>query len=103
MAPIVRGSIIGTLLGLMPGMTGSAVVVSLLYRREEDLQISGTVRNRHDRGVVGPETANNAHANGALIPLFTLGIPASPTVAVIMGAFMMHGLIPGPLPLQGPP
>ncbi len=40
-------------------------------------------------GVVGPETANNAHANGALIPLFTLGIPASPTVAVIMGAFMM--------------
>jgi putative tricarboxylic transport membrane protein len=47
-------------------------------------------------GVAGPETANNAHANGALIPLFTLGIPASPTVAVIMGAFMMHGLIPGP-------
>ena len=48
------------------------------------------------QGVAGPETANNAHANGALIPLFTLGIPASPTVAVIMGAFMMHGLIPGP-------
>ena len=48
-------------------------------------------------GVAGPETANNAHANGALIPLFTLGIPASPTIAVIMGAFMMHGLIPGPL------
>jgi putative tricarboxylic transport membrane protein len=47
-------------------------------------------------GVAGPETANNAHANGAIIPLFTLGIPASPTVAVIMGAFMMHGLIPGP-------
>lgn len=48
-------------------------------------------------GVAGPETANNAHANGALIPLFTLGIPASPTIAVIMGAFLMHGLIPGPL------
>ena len=48
------------------------------------------------QGVVGPETANNAHANGALIPLFTLGIPASPTIAVIMGAFLMHGLIPGP-------
>ena len=47
-------------------------------------------------GVAGPETANNAHANGALIPLFTLGIPASPTVAVLMGAFLMNGLIPGP-------
>jgi putative tricarboxylic transport membrane protein len=46
--------------------------------------------------VAGPETANNAHANGALIPLFTLGIPASPTIAVIMGAFLIHGLVPGP-------
>jgi putative tricarboxylic transport membrane protein len=54
-------------------------------------------------GVVGPETANNAHANGALIPLFTLGIPASPTVAVIMGAFLMHGLIPGPLLFKNHP
>jgi putative tricarboxylic transport membrane protein len=48
-------------------------------------------------GVAGPETANNAHANAALIPLFTMGIPASPSVAVLMGAFMMNGLIPGPL------
>jgi putative tricarboxylic transport membrane protein len=47
-------------------------------------------------GVAGPETANNAYANSALIPMFTLGIPGSPTVAVIMGAFMMKGLIPGP-------
>jgi putative tricarboxylic transport membrane protein len=48
------------------------------------------------QGVAGPESANNAYANAALIPLFTLGIPGSPTVAVIMGAFMMNGLIPGP-------
>jgi len=47
--------------------------------------------------MAGPETANNAYANAALIPLFTLGIPGSPTVAVLMGAFMMNGLIPGPL------
>ena len=47
-------------------------------------------------GVAGPETANNAHANGALIPLFTLGIPASPTIAVLMGAFLQQGLTPGP-------
>jgi putative tricarboxylic transport membrane protein len=95
-APIVRGSIIGTLLGLVPGMTGS-MSSFLSYSMEKKLSKhperfgEGAVE-----GVAGPETANNAHANGALIPLFTLGIPASPTVAVLMGAFMMNGLIPGP-------
>ena len=48
-------------------------------------------------GVAAPETANNSYANAALIPLFTLGIPSSPTIAILMGAFMMNGLIPGPL------
>jgi putative tricarboxylic transport membrane protein len=47
-------------------------------------------------GVAGPETANNSYANAALIPLFTLGIPGSPTTAVLMGAFMINGLVPGP-------
>jgi putative tricarboxylic transport membrane protein len=95
--PMVRGSIIGTLLGLIPGMTNSATSF-LSYIAEKKVSKhperfgSGMIE-----GVVGPETSNNAHANGALIPLFTLGIPASPTVAVIMGAFLMHGLIPGPL------
>lgn len=94
--PILRGSLIGILLGLVPGMTGSASSF-LSYIAERKVSKyperfgSGVIE-----GVAGPETANNAHANGALIPLFTLGIPASPTVAVIMGAFMMHGLIPGP-------
>ncbi|MEW6335369.1 MAG: tripartite tricarboxylate transporter permease [Thermodesulfobacteriota bacterium] len=94
--PILRGSLIGTLLGLIPGMTGSAssflsYIAEKKVSREPDRFGTGMIE-----GVAGPETANNAHANGALIPLFTLGIPASPTVAVIMGAFMMHGLIPGP-------
>ena len=95
--PILRGSFIGTALGLVPGITNSASSF-LAYVAEKKV-------SRHPErfgtgmiaGVAGPETANNAHANGALIPLFTLGIPSSPTIAVIMGAFMMHGLIPGPL------
>ncbi len=94
--PIVRGSLIGTALGLVPGMTGSA---SSLLSYVTERKVSKTPEKFGTgmiAGVAGPETANNAHANGALIPLFTLGIPASPTVAVIMGAFMMHGLIPGP-------
>ena len=94
--PIVRGSFLGTLLGLIPGMTGS-MASFMSYSMEKKISKhperfgEGAVE-----GVAGPETANNPHANGALIPLFTLGIPASPTVAVLMGAFLMNGLIPGP-------
>ncbi|KWX62493.1 tripartite tricarboxylate transporter permease [Mycobacterium sp. NAZ190054] len=93
---IGRGTVIGSALGLIPGMTGS--VSSLLaygaekrFSRNRDQLGTGAIE-----GVAGPETANNAHANGALIPLFTLGIPASPTIAVLMGAFLQQGLTPGP-------
>lgn len=96
-APAIgRGSIIGFLTGLVPGLTGT--VTSLLSYGAE------TKFSKHRKelgtgaieGVAGPETANNAHANSALIPLFTLGIPASPTIAVLMGAFLQQGLTPGP-------
>ena len=94
--PICRGSGIGFVLGLIPGMTGSACSFSA-YITEKKL-------SRHPEkfgtgmiaGVAGPETANNAHANASYIPLFTLGIPGSATVAILMGAFMMNGLVPGP-------
>jgi putative tricarboxylic transport membrane protein len=95
--PIIRGTVLGTLLGLIPGMN---VVASsfLSYSIEKkvskhpELFGSGLIE-----GVAAPETANNAHSNGALIPLFTLGIPPTPSVAVLMGAFILHGLTPGPL------
>ncbi|MFA5026798.1 MAG: tripartite tricarboxylate transporter permease [Candidatus Methylomirabilota bacterium] len=94
--PILRGSVIGTALGLVPGMTGSASSFLAYVAERKVSKTPERFGSGMVEGVAGPETANNAHANGALIPLFTLGIPASPTVAVIMGAFMMHGLIPGP-------
>jgi putative tricarboxylic transport membrane protein len=47
-------------------------------------------------GVAGPETTNNAYANAAMIPLFTLGLPGSAGMALLMGALMMNGLVPGP-------
>ena len=46
-------------------------------------------------GIAGPETANNAHANAALVPLFTLGLPGSASIALLMGGFMIFGLAPG--------
>ncbi|HEY9053584.1 MAG TPA: tripartite tricarboxylate transporter permease [Rectinemataceae bacterium] len=94
--PMIRGSLIGTGLGLIPGMTGSAASFLSYIAEKKASKTPEKFGTGMIEGVVGPETSNNAHANGALIPLFTLGIPSSPTVAVIMGAFMMHGLVPGP-------
>jgi putative tricarboxylic transport membrane protein len=94
--PVLRGTGIGFFIGLIPGV-GAVVPTMISYVTEKRLSRtperfgSGMIE-----GVAGPESANNAYANAALIPLFTLGIPGSPTVAVIMGAFMMNGLIPGP-------
>ncbi|HTU02906.1 MAG TPA: tripartite tricarboxylate transporter permease [Candidatus Sulfotelmatobacter sp.] len=94
--PIVRGSLIGTALGLIPGITNSASSFLAYIAERKVSKYPERFGTGMIQGVAGPETANNAHANGALIPLFTLGIPASPTIAVIMGAFLMHGLVPGP-------
>ena len=95
--PIVRGTGIGFFLGLIPGV-GAVVPTFLSYSVEK--RASKTPEKFGTgmiEGVAGPETTNNAYANAALIPLFTLGIPSSPTTAIIMGALMMNGLIPGPM------
>ena len=94
---VLRGSVIGTLMGLIPGMnafvpTVMSYVLERRVSRTPDQFGKGMIE-----GVAGPETANNAYANAALIPLFTLGVPGSPTIAVLMGAFLMNGLTPGPL------
>jgi putative tricarboxylic transport membrane protein len=95
--PIARGTAVGFLLGLVPGMTGTASSVLAYVAERKVSKYPEKFGTGAIEGVAGPETANNAHANAALIPLFTMGIPASPSVAVLMGAFMMNGLIPGPL------
>jgi putative tricarboxylic transport membrane protein len=95
--PIARGTLLGFFLGLIPGMTG-AISSFMSYALEKKVSKhpekfgTGMIE-----GVAGPETANNSHANAALIPLLTMGIPGSPTIAVLMGAFIMNGLVPGPL------
>jgi putative tricarboxylic transport membrane protein len=94
--PIWRGTVIGFFLGLIPGL-GSMIPTFLSYAVEKKLSKTPERFGKGAiEGVAGPETANNAYANAALIPLFTLGIPSSPTTAVLMGAFMINGLIPGP-------
>jgi putative tricarboxylic transport membrane protein len=101
--PIARGSVLGVFLGLIPGI-GTILPTIISYAVEKR---ASRTPERFGKGaiegVAGPETTNNAYANGALIPLFTLGIPSSPTIAVLLGAFMMNGLTPGPFLFKDKP
>jgi putative tricarboxylic transport membrane protein len=101
--PIARGAALGIFFGLIPGI-GTILPTIASYGIEKRLsRHPERFGNGAIEGVAGPETTNNAYANGALIPLFTLGIPASPTIAVLLGAFMMNGLTPGPFLFRDKP
>jgi putative tricarboxylic transport membrane protein len=95
--PMLRGTILGFFVGVLPG--GGAVISSFAsYALER--RISRTPERFGKgaiEGVAGPEAANNAAAGGAFIPLLTLGIPPNVILALLLGAFIIHGLQPGPL------
>jgi putative tricarboxylic transport membrane protein len=94
---IIRGTVLGFFLGILPG--GGAVIASFAsYALEK--KVSSTPERFGKgaiEGVAGPEAANNAAAGGAFIPLMTLGIPPNVVMALLLGAFVIHGLQPGPL------
>jgi putative tricarboxylic transport membrane protein len=95
--PIGRGTVLGFFLGIIPG--GGAVIASFAsYALEK--RVSKTPERFGKgaiEGVAGPEAANNSAAGGAFIPLLTLGIPPNVVMALLLGAFIIHGLQPGPL------
>lgn len=91
-----RSSIVGTLVGLLPG-AGSITTSVLGYSQAVKFAKDKSQFGKGDpRGVAGPESANNAGAVGSLVPLFALGIPGSAASAILIGAFVMHGFQPGP-------
>src|SRR5262245_43350297 len=93
---IGRGTGVGFFLGLIPGV-GAIIPTFVAYVLEKRLSKTPELFGHGAiEGVAAPETANNAYANAAMIPLLTLGIPNSPTIAVLMGAFIVNGLTPGP-------
>jgi len=95
--PIIRGSVTGFLIGILPGPS-STISSFTSYAMEKKL-------SKHPEkfgtgmiaGVAGPESANNAATGGSLIPLLTLGIPGNAVTALLLGAFMIHGVLPGPM------
>ncbi len=93
---IIRGTVTGFFLGLVPG--GGAILASFVSYATEK-RLSDTPEKFGTgmiAGVAGPETANNAATSSAFIPLLTLGLPANAVMAVLMGALMIHGVRPSP-------
>ncbi len=99
----LRGSALGFSIGTMPGM-GSIAATFLSYGVEKAVSKHPDEFGKGAiEGLAGPESANNAAAQGSLLPVITLGIPGSATTAILLGAFLMFGLQPGPLLLQNNP
>jgi len=97
------GSLLGTGIGAIPGAGGPiAVFLSYDYARKISRKAANYGRGEPE-GVAAPEASNNAVAGGALIPMLTLGIPGDPVTAILLGALLIHGLIPGPLLFQQSP
>jgi putative tricarboxylic transport membrane protein len=95
-APMFRGTAIGSVLGILPG--GGAVLASFASYTVEK-RLSDTPQEFGQgaiAGVAGPESANNAGAQTSFIPLLTLGIPANPVMALMVGAMIIQGIVPGP-------
>lgn len=100
---ILRGSTIGFFLGVLPG--GGAIISSFVsyavekkFSKHPEKFGTGVIE-----GVAAPESANNAAVGGAMVPLLTLGIPPNVVMAILLGAFMIHGIQPGPLLIKDHP
>jgi putative tricarboxylic transport membrane protein len=95
--PIGRGTLLGFLIGIIPG---SAHIISSFVSYAVERRLS-TTPEEFGRGAVagvaGPESANNAATSGAFVPMLALGVPSGPIPAVMLAAMMVHGVSPGPL------
>lgn len=102
-ATFVRGSIIGTIIGIIPAAGGSIASLIAYGSEARDKNAVPKFGEGNPRGVIAPESSNNACVGGSMVPTLVLGIPGSPVAAVIMAAFMIIGLTPGPLLLKEQP
>lgn len=92
-----RSSIIGTLIGILPGAGGSIASFIAYDQTQKASKTPELFGTGHYEGVIASETANNAVTGGAMVPLMTLAIPGDMVTAMILGGFTIHGLQPGPL------
>lgn len=94
--PISIGSLIGVIIGATPG-TGGGLAAFISYNQvKQSSKHPETFGNGEIEGVAASESANNATCGSTLIPMLTLGVPGDGSTAILMGAFMLHGMVPGP-------
>ena len=93
---ILRGTGIGAFFGVLPGTTPAIASFSSYMLEKKVAKDPASFGHGAIQGVAGPESANNADAQCKFIPMLTLGIPASGTMALMLGALMIHGITPGP-------
>jgi putative tricarboxylic transport membrane protein len=96
-AVLLRSSIVGVVIGAIPGAGGTIAAITSYgiqkkVSKHPDLMGKGSLE-----GIAAPESANNACTGGAMTPLLALGIPGDAVTAVLIGAFIIHGIVPGPM------
>lgn len=100
---LVRSSVIGTWIGILPGIGANIGSVAAYSVARSFSKTSDQFGKGHEEGIVASEAANNATIGGALIPLIAMGLPGSVVEAVLLGALVIHGLQPGPRLLEESP
>jgi putative tricarboxylic transport membrane protein len=102
-APIARGTLLGSILGILPG-NGAVLGPFASYTLEKRIAKDPSRFGRGAiEGVAGPESANNAGAQTSFIPMLVLGIPPNAVMAIMIGAMIVHGIVPGPRIMENQP
>lgn len=94
---VLRSSAIGTLMGILPGVGGSAASIMAYSQAKSFSKHPDEFGTGTPEGLIASESSNNGLTGGALVPLLSLGIPGDSTTAVLIGAFLLHGIQVGPL------
>jgi putative tricarboxylic transport membrane protein len=103
LGPMARGSLLGFLIGLLPGPAATMAAFGAYGLERSVSRHPEAFGKGAIEGVAGPEAANNAAAGGAMIPLLSLGLPFTPATAVLLGGMLLHGVTPGPFLLRDRP
>ncbi|MDZ5782034.1 tripartite tricarboxylate transporter permease [Marinococcus luteus] len=100
---IIRSSFLGTFIGMLPGVGGSAASITAYSQTKSFSKHPERMGTGEPEGIISSESANNGLIGGALIPLLTLGIPGDSTTAILIGAFLLQGIEIGPLFISSNP
>ncbi|MEM7743322.1 MAG: tripartite tricarboxylate transporter permease [Pseudomonadota bacterium] len=100
---VIRSALIGVFTGILPGAGGSIANILAYDQAKKQSKESEKFGTGHSEGIIAPETSNNAVEGGALTPLISLGIPGDVTAAIMLGALLIHDIVPGPTFIQEEP